>query len=468
MGARRPVGWVWALLLAAGPAQANIFDTFGAGARSQGMAGAVTALTADHFAAFHNPAGLADAPPGIGLGATGLFDRTAIRLKARPDGYDPPRYSLLRPRADTEDPSGVGGMMLGFALKLFSDDLVLGGAVLLPFEGFGHADTRYADEREQAFSNRLRFELVGERQRTEVLSFGLGYRLLDWLSMGVGILVMPQNTTTTQVYTPNAADPGNVDLNLKIEQSARWALTAGLVAEPVTGLRFGVAFQDEMYFSVGGQNRVTIRGESEGDPVLQPLDFVAGYSPPRFSFSVATVDLWGPSGLKAAVEGTWRGWSRYLDNHGAQTDFENTVEWKLGLEYGMSPATRLRAGTAWVPTPVPLQDGRSNYVDNDRVVFSLGAGRDFEVAGEAITVDLGLQLHALLGAEVDKRVAADGQYPACGPGVTGLCDELADTDGGLFIDPRATEGLQTGNPGFPGYVHGGYLVVTSLDVTWRF
>lgn len=447
------------------PAQANIFDTFGAGARSQGMAGAVTALGGDHFSAFHNPAGLVEAPAGIGLGITGLFNRTAIRLKPRPTGYDPPRYGLLRPRADNEDAPGMSGVLLGFALPLFIDDLVLGGAVLLPLDGFGHANTHYADEREQAFGNQLQFELLGERMRTEVLSFGLGYRLLDWLSMGVGILVQPQTTTTTDVYTPNAADPGNVDLNLKIEPSARWALTLGLVAEPVRWLRIGVAFQDEMYFGVSGQNRVVIRGESEGDPVIQPLNFVSGYSPPRLAVSVAAVDL---GGLKAALEGTWRGWSRYLDNHGAQTQFENTVEWKLGFEYAVSNRTRLRAGTAWVPTPVPTQSGRTNYVDNDRVVLSVGAGRDFELSEHQFSVDLGVQLHGLLGAEVNKKKAANGQYPGCNTDTTDLCDELTEADGGLFIDPAATQGLQTGNPGFPGYTHGGYLVVTSLDLTWKF
>ncbi|MEZ4467665.1 MAG: hypothetical protein R3F43_25295 [bacterium] len=47
----------------AGPAHANLFDVFGAGARSQAMAGAVAALGGDPMAAFHNLGGSTEARP---------------------------------------------------------------------------------------------------------------------------------------------------------------------------------------------------------------------------------------------------------------------------------------------------------------------------------------------------------------------------------------------------------------------
>jgi len=30
------------------------------------------------------------------------------------------------------------------------------------------------------------------------------------------------------------------------------------------------------------------------------------------------------------------------------------------------------------------------------------------------------------------------------------------------------QGLQTGNPGFPGYAHGGLIVQAGVEVSWRF
>ena len=32
----------------------------------------------------------------------------------------------------------------------------------------------------------------------------------------------------------------------------------------------------------------------------------------------------------------------------------------------------------------------------------------------------------------------------------------------------ARQGLQTGNPGFPGFTHGGYVITAAIDLKWRF
>jgi hypothetical protein len=453
------------ILACAAPAHANLFDVFGANARSTAMAGAGTALANDASAAFHNPAGLAFGPRVFSFGVLGNFNRASILLKPRPSGYDPPRYGVgTRPRSDSENPPGTAGFSLGFKLKLFDDDLSVGGIILLPADGFGFTNTHYADERAQYFSNRLHFELVDTRLRKEVMAFAFAYRLRDWLSMGAGVMVLPGSSTINKVYTPNGTDPGSVELTLDVQQSLRWALTAGLVATPVDWLRLGVVFQDEIYFGLKGYNWVMISGEEE-TPVRQDLNAISGYSPPRISGSVA---LLSTGELTSTVEATWRGWSRYLDNQGTRTEFNDTLDWKLGLEYALSERSVIRAGAGWSPSPIPRQDGRTNYVDNDRAVFSFGAGRNFVVFGEPITVDLGLQIHALLTEDVDKAVRADGQYPDCTPSETALCDELPTDDSGLFFDPRATEGLQTGNPGFPGYTHGGYIMAASLDLKWLF
>lgn len=447
---------------AAGTAQANLFDVFGAGARSTAMAGAGAGLATDATATWHNPAGLALGTTSISFGVIGHFNRTSILLKPRPTGYDPPRYGVgLNPRSHNEHPAGSAGFKLGFNLKLFNDDLALGGLVLLPVDGVGFVDTWFADEREQNFTNQLHFELLGNRLSKEVISFGLGYRLREWLSMGAGVMILPASTTRNSVYTPNATDPSDVELNLAIKQSARWAITAGLIWTPLEWLNLAVNFQDEIWFGVEGGNRVLLRGEEE-EPIQQVIDVVSGFTPPRLTGAVTLIDA---DGLTGTLEGTWRAWSRYRDQHGARTHFNDVIEWKLGAEWALNEATFVRVGAAYSPTPIPKQDGRTNYVDNDRVILSAGAGRDFEVLGETLTLDLGLQLHALLSNDVDKAIKAE--YPPCAPGETALCDEVTD-DSGLFFDPRAAEGLQTGNPGFPGYTHGGYIVSAGLDLKWRF
>ena len=160
---------------------ANLFDTFGAGPRAQGMAGAATATVSDYTAAFVNPAALPDTQNTLAFGVTGTFNRTSILLMPRPSGYDPPAYGLrLNPRQNTEDPRGVFGFTAGFAIKLFSEDFALGGMIFAPTDGFASGDSIFGDEREQFFSNQLHFELMGERLRSEVFSVGLGYRFKEW------------------------------------------------------------------------------------------------------------------------------------------------------------------------------------------------------------------------------------------------------------------------------------------------
>lgn len=451
------------IVLFVGPAWANPYDLFGAGARAQGMAGAATALSGDYLSTFHNPAGLAGAGNSLGFGIMGSFNRASIRLAPRPAGYDPPAYDLrLNPREETENPDGVVGVAVGVSLELFSEDLVIGALIFAPLDGFANAQTAFSDEREQYFSNQLRFELIGDRADTEVFNVGLAYRLRPWISMGIGMLLLPQANVVNDVYTPNAARPDEVDLNVQLEQGTKRAITAGLMLQPWDWLRFGAAFQDEVFFAITGHNDVQLNGEEEEDPTRQEIDLVQHYSPPRFTVSLAYLD----DDLNATVEATWRGWSRYLDDHGKLADFEDRIEWKAALEYPVGDKTFVRTGLTWSPSPVPDQDGRTNFVDNDRVVFALGAGRDFELWRQDLTIDFGVQLHGLLTRSVDKSTST---APRCTEDETRLCDEVEDRDeDSALVRAADTKGLQTGNPGFPGFAHGGYVISAGVDFKWRF
>lgn len=445
-------------------ASANIFDAFGAGPRAQAMAGAATATVADYTAAFTNPAALPDSPQMLSFGMTGTFNRTSILLMRRPTGYDPPGYGLRqRPRSDTEDPRGALGLTTGFAVHLFSDDFALGAMIFAPMDGFANTSSWFGDEREQRFSNRLHPELMGDRLRNEVFAVSLGYRFRPWLSMGIGFLVLPGVSTVTNVYTPNAADPSRVDLNVKLEQSARRALNVGLLIRPTNSLRIGINLQDELFFSVNGYSDVQLAGEEGTEPPRQDIDLVGNYSPPRLTGSVA----WVEEGLgSVTLEATFNAWSNYLDNHGQRAGFDDTVDFKIGAEIPVGTA-KARFGLSWLPSPVPDQTGRTNYADTDRIGLGLGGGRDFELLGEDITLDFSLQVQALRTRRTRKALAAG--YPACADGEVALCDEVPDlqTDTPL-VKAAETRGLQTGNPGFPGFTQGGYVVTSGVDLKWRF
>ena len=80
-----------------------------------------------------------------------------------------------------------------------------------------------------------------------------------------------------------------------------------------------------------------------------------------------------------------------------------------------------------------------------------------------------MQLQALVEATTRKASAADDDVAVCAEGVQSLCDELPDREADTPGLPAArTRGLQTGNPGFPGYTHGGYVVSAGLEIRWHY
>ena len=110
-------------------------------------------------------------------------------------------------------------------------------------------------------------------------------------------------------------------------------------------------------------------------------------------------------------------------------------------------------GLGWRPSPTPKQNGRTNYADNNRVIVSAGGGHRFNWSGEAVRIGVAMQLHVLLPEHTHKRLT---NMPfACADDVSVICDEdlnLPDT--------------QTGNPGFPGFSHGGHMMTLGLDLEW--
>jgi len=73
---------------------------------------------------------------------------------------------------------------------------------------------------------------------------------------------------------------------------------------------------------------------------------------------------------------------------------------------------------------------------------------------------------ALIPRTTDKDVL--DAYPACSPTATSLCDEVpddtADARSGR-VYPEAM-GLQTSNPGFPGFTSGGFIALAGLTISW--
>jgi long-chain fatty acid transport protein len=116
------------------------------------------------------------------------------------------------------------------------------------------------------------------------------------------------------------------------------------------------------------------------------------------------------------------------------------------------------------PSPVPMQTGRSDYVDNDRLGGDVGVDYAFTFAHTSMRVGGQALVYWLVPHHQTKLPTPnepDGvnHYPAL------VADELPD-DSQIAGQPIAgSQGLQTNNPGWPGFGSSGAVLGGGVYLT---
>lgn len=454
-------------------ASASPFELYGAGARGTAMAGAQVASGEGPGAVFYNVGALTGSPLGISGGLLTGVDQTEILLMPRPSGYDVPDLGGNNPSVPTGatgTPSDTGAqdpfyaLALGGVTSLSVDGLRVGALLLVPLDGFFHLQTNFPDERERLLSNQLHHTLVGERVRHFDLQLGVAYELLPWLSIGAGGMFMVGAEPGTNAFIEDLSNQNDVDINADVETTSNWGLMLGAKIDLPADLTAGLSYRSSSAFNITGQNRIRLgtAGEEDEQFATQELDWVPVYTPESGSIGLA----WANDDVTVEATGRYTRWSKYVDTHNNETDFADTLSPRLGAEWNYDQDLRVRGGVAWEPTPVPEQTGRTNYVDNERLLASIGAGHRVDALGEAFEVNWSIQIQAMIPRQ-HRKTRLDN-HPDCAPGVTQVCDEVPDDT----RDPRtgqpyaAAQGLQTGNPGFPGYSSGGWMGALRIEIAW--
>ena len=138
-----------------------------------------------------------------------------------------------------------------------------------------------------------------------------------------------------------------------------------------------------------------------------------------------------------------------------------------GLRYVYDERLTTFVDAVYAPTPVPLQTGRTNYVDNDRYALAAGVSYELAVPSIACKVRLGLQgqVHVLprrSQVKLDPTAA-----PYAGQQFSQLVvDEWVDgamNNRGEVYDESF--GLQTNNPGWPGFSSKGMILGAGLNAS---
>jgi hypothetical protein len=417
---------------------------------------------------YFNPSLLPEATPKLEVGLYGLAMQGQIRLRARPDGFDIPDsiYStdapqrplatadLPNPRADTDADNNILYAAIGMVRPLAGKALVFGFYTLLPVRGFLDQKGFFVDEREQYFSNQLHFELLGDRLNVSSITFALGSQLSDWISVGAGIDIAILTETRVTVYIPDASDQSRAIFAPDIHTNSKFKPYFAATLHP--NARSSVVATVHMPFANDTQGQNDLRFWNYTYPagqnsVPQTYTISQGNEPLRIALGGSlTGRRWedGRVPWEIGVQLLGERWSQYRDRHGAHP----LDTWKNTLSYAVGGGLLWRdrhvtADFGYLPSPVPDQTGRTNYVDNAKLVGSLGLEGPVKFLGRDLEAGVTLFGSYFLPREVTKDPSAVlDEFP----------DDAVDLRTGLPAAGAA--GLQTNNPGYPGWKSTGYMV----------
>jgi hypothetical protein len=455
-------------------------------------------------AAYFNPALLLEVPAGMTVGFMVLSQGITISLDGRPgtqfavpdnistaehangDRFEnyPIGTNLLqfgrmksgakaafvaRPRQD----GGSGHETLTYetialVVKAFHEHFALGFNVLVPNGQFTRMRAFFNDEREQYFSNSLHPELFSDRMSSLSLGVGAGLKISEEFSIGAGATIGLKTNVAAATYVADTGDLGKILIDMDAPVNVGVAPYFGATFKSTERLRFSASLHTPQRVELGSQFKFLL---SNGVEQSSGITLVLDYMPWQVSVG-ASYDLLRDATRTLSVSASvlYARWSDYLDRHGFEPTpayaWSDTLSPTIGVRYRFAQLSTF-ADFAYTPTPVPPQTGRTNYVDSDRLSTSLGGEFGFGLWGTNFKLGAQFQLHRLLPRYQSKLrtpTQPDGKVVA----PERVRDEVPD-DAQVSGEPLAgAEGLQTNNPGWPGFASMGWLVGGTVYLSLAF
>jgi len=415
-----------------------------------------------------NPAGLAwvreDQRRGVGL--SWVQHRLTLSYLPRPEGVDVPeavyqarpvnpeeRSELkplpsagLSPRGLQREATQQLLLQLNWSANLIGD-LFVGVASLVPLHRFELQSPSFVDERAQYFGNQLAFERWGDTLEGMSTAVGLAYSFGDQLSLGLGVNMSTRSQAKSDVFLGDVNYDGVSYVSPTVEVDTALSPFASIELRlPIAGGSLGA------HVSAHAEERTEVMGRGEVQVWGFPYPEGKTSIPQRFQQVYRQLPLRGHAGLSWRREGGlgltagvgWAQWSEYINRAGERAQWSDQWDGNLGLVYPVG-SLQLGADLRWRPSPVPEQIGRTSYVDPNQLASALSGV--YSIA-EGLKLQLQAQAHRLLLRRDEKDMRA----------LDPVLDELPDS-----VDPETGEliegsqGLQTNNPGYPGYESEGWV-----------
>jgi hypothetical protein len=346
----------------------------------------------------------------------------------------------------------LGYASLGLVQTLAQGRIGLGLYTLLPLDDFMQARAFYPDEREQFFSNSLHAELYGDRLSAGSIAFGAGVQLSERLALGVSLTLAISSSARAPAYISNLSDLNTLLIDSNVGVSVSLAPHFGMALRATDRLRLSATLHSPQVVDIRTEVVYVV---ASGIEQRTEQNFTQSYMP--WTGALGAELAFGEPGAahwSAVVTALYALWSQYRDRHDERPAegyaWGDVFSGSAGLRYTSSTLKGFLDGS-YQPSPVPAQTGRTNYVDNARAAVAFGGSFGFTLWGLPAECGLSAQLHRLFPRAVHK-------VPALAPGL--VVDEVPDDSvGGTPRGPiAAAVGLQTNNPGFPGFRSDGFIL----------
>jgi long-chain fatty acid transport protein len=449
-------------------------------------------------AAYFNPALLLEVDPRLSIGFMVLSQQISVSLDGRPgpefavpsnianaghangdrfDNYPIPTNLLQHGRpasslqgflaARPRQGAGSGQQtityeVVGLVVKLFNQHLAIGFHGLVPNGQFTKLRAFFNDEREQYFSNSLQPELYSDRMTALSLGLGVGYQLTDALSLGIGATISLAANVGAPTYVVDTGNLGKILIDIDAGVNVSVSPHFGLDYKVSDALRLTATAHAPVRVDLGTSFKFLL---ANGVEQQSGVSLVHDYTPWQFGLG-ASYELVRAPGQTLSLAATllYVRWSQYLDRHGENPSgaytWSDTISPTLGARYRWQKLSSF-LDLAYTPSPVPSQTGRTNYVDNDRLSGNVGAEYRVRCWGTELGVGAQFQVHRLMErhqTKIPTPTRPDGTNIA--PQL--VKDEVPD-DAQLSGVPLAgASGLQTNNPGWPGFGSQGWILAGTV------
>jgi long-chain fatty acid transport protein len=238
---------------------------------------------------------------------------------------------------------------------------------------FGFAVTSPFDSRVNYGSNSFtRYDVVENKVNTYDVNASLAYKIIDSLSVGVGVSFQRLEVYNERIDTPTNNVSGDVVSKNKAKDW-RWGYNGGLLWEPSDKTRFGLAYRSRIIHNANGESSYNGNSsDAEVHLVIPPTTIFSGYH--EFN------DHWSLMGSVSYTQ--WDQVHKFEMTNVAgfttpiviQQQLKNAWNFALGTHYKLNDKFVLRSGIGYAQSPVKDEYSNLNLPDGDQYIIAVGLG----------------------------------------------------------------------------------------------